>query len=95
MVRGLPYTNGSHQMYYRTVYVGVDAHKDSFSLCCNTNEKEQPEYIQKVLAYYNKVINYTEAVRFHYREVALFTCGYEAGCHGFNYNAIAMRQGKS
>ena len=31
-------------MNYSTVYVGMDVHKESFSLCCYTNEKEQAEY---------------------------------------------------
>ena len=35
-------------MNYTTVYVGMDVHKETFSLCCYTNEKEQAEYCQKV-----------------------------------------------
>ena len=31
-------------MNYSTVYVGMDVHKESSSLCCYTNEKEQAEY---------------------------------------------------
>ena len=34
-------------MNYSTVYVGMDVHKESFSLCCYANEKEQAEYPQK------------------------------------------------
>ena len=59
-------------MKYSTVYVGMDVHKESFSLCCYTNEKEQAEYPQKVDGHYSKVINYIEAMRFHYRDDALF-----------------------
>ena len=70
-------------MKYSTVYVGMDVHKESFSLCCYTNEKEQAEYPQKVDGHYSKVINYIEAMRFHYGDDALFICGYEAGCLGF------------
>ena len=70
-------------MYYSTVYVGMDVHKDSFSLCCYTNEKEKAEYPQKVDGHYSKVINYIEAMRFHYGNDASFICGYEAGCLGF------------
>ena len=70
-------------MKYSTVYVGIDVHKESFSLCCYTNEKEQAEYPQKVDGHYSKVINYIEAMRFHYGDDALFICGYEAGCLGF------------
>ena len=67
---------------YSTVYIGIDAHKESFSLCSYTNEKEQAEYPQRVDAHYSKVINYIEAMRFHYGD-ALFVCGYEAGCLGY------------
>lgn len=70
-------------MNYNTVFVGMDAHKESFSLCCYTNEKETAEYQQKVQGHYSKVLNYLEAMRFHYGEDALFICGYEAGCLGF------------
>lgn len=70
-------------MNYNTVYVGMDVHKESFSLCCYTNEKEQPEYCQKVEGHYSKILNYLEAMRFHYGDDAVFICGYEAGCLGF------------
>lgn len=70
-------------MKYSTVYVGMDVHKETFSLCCFTNEKEKAEYPQKVDGHYSKVINYIEAMRFHYGDDALFICGYEAGCLGF------------
>lgn len=70
-------------MNYSTVYVGMDVHKETFSLCCYTNEKEQAEYSQKVDGHYSKVLNYLEAMRFHYGDDAVFICGYEAGCLGF------------
>ncbi len=70
-------------MNYTTVYVGMDTHKDSFSLCCYTNEKEKAEYFQKVDGHYSKVLNYLDAMRFHYGDDAVFVCGYEAGCLGF------------
>lgn len=70
-------------MNYNTVYVGMDVHKESFSLCCYTNEKEQSEYCQKMEGHYSKVLNYLEAMRFHYGDDAVFICGYEAGCLGF------------
>lgn len=70
-------------MNYSTVYVGMDVHKETFSLCCYTNEKEMPEYSQKVAAHYSKVLNYLEAMRFHYGNDVIYICGYEAGCLGF------------
>ena len=71
-------------MNYSTVYIGMDVHKDTFSLCCYTNEKETAEYPQKVEAHYSKIINYLEAMRFHYGNDVLFICGYEAGCLGYS-----------
>ena len=71
-------------MYYSTIYVGMDVHKENFSICCYTNEKEEAEYPQKIDAHYSKVLNYIEAMRFHYGDNALFICGYEAGCLGFS-----------
>ena len=50
----------------------MDVHKETFSLCCYTNEKEQAEYPQKVAAHYSKVLNYLEAMRFHYGDDVLF-----------------------
>ena len=47
------------------------------------DEKEEAEYPQKVQGHYSKVLNYIEAMRFHYGDDALFICGYEAGCLGF------------
>ena len=70
-------------MHYSTVYVGMDVHKETFSLSCYTNEKETAEYPKKVEAHYSKVINYLEAMRFHYGDDVLFVCGYEAGCLGY------------
>ena len=39
--------------------------------------------LKKVTAHYSKVVNYLEAMRFHYGDDVLFICGYEAGCLGF------------
>lgn len=43
-------------MKYTTVYVGMDVHKESFTLVCYTNEKEEAEYVQRTEAHYSKVI---------------------------------------
>ena len=70
-------------MNYNIVYVGMDVHKETFTLCCYTNEKEEAEYSQKIEGNYKKVLNYLEAMRFHYGDDAVFICGYEAGCLGY------------
>ena len=40
-------------MHYTTVYAGMDVHKETFSLCCYTNEKDQAEYPQKIDGHYS------------------------------------------
>ena len=70
-------------MDYSTVYVGMYVHKDTFTVCCYTNEKEQSEYCQTIEAHYSKVMNYIETMKFHYGNDVLFICGYEAGCLGY------------
>ena len=42
-------------MKYNMVYVGMDVHKDSFSVCCYTNEKEKAEYNQKLGLNYSNI----------------------------------------
>ena len=44
-------------MNYTTVYVGMDVHKDSFTLASYTNEKEEAEYVHRIEAHYSKVLN--------------------------------------
>ena len=66
-----------------TVYVGMDVHKESFSLCCFTVDKEKPEFPHKTQADYKHVLKYLEFVRTHYGDDTRFICGYEAGCLGF------------
>ena len=70
-------------MDYTTVFVGMDVHKETFSLCCYTNEKETIEHERKVTGHYSKVLHYINAMRTYYGDDAVFVCGYEAGCLGF------------
>ena len=62
-------------MNYSTIYVGMDVHKESFSLCCYTNEKEEAEYPQKVAGHYSKVINFTETMLPSYAVMRLVASG--------------------
>ena len=70
-------------MDYSTVYVGMDVHKETFSVCCYTNEKDKAEYPRTMDAHFSKILNYIEDMRLHYGNEALFICGYEAGCLGY------------
>lgn len=70
-------------MDHTTVYVGMDVHKESFSLCCYTIEDDSAKYTQKVQADYKMILKYIAGMRSIYGETADFICGYEAGCLGF------------
>ena len=71
-------------MNYITVYVGMDVHKDTFTLSCYTNEQGQAEHTTTVSAHYAKVLNYIDSMRKYYGNDAEFMCGYEAGCLGYS-----------
>ena len=71
-------------MNYNTVYVGMDVHKDSFSLCAYTIEAEKGSYSQKTPSDYKEVLKYLEFLRTVYGTDAHFVCGYEAGCLGYS-----------
>ncbi|MDC7291917.1 IS110 family transposase [Blautia schinkii] len=70
-------------MDYNTVYVGMDVHKESFTLCSFTIEEDKASHTQRVRSDYRQVLKYLEFLRTIYGEDAHFICGYEAGCLGF------------
>ena len=59
-------------MNYNTVYVGMDVHKESFSLCAYTIEAEKASHYQRTEADYKKVLNYLEFLRTIYGDDANF-----------------------
>jgi transposase len=71
-------------MNYNTVYVGMDVHKESFTLCAYTIDQENASHFQRTQADYKKVLKYLEFLRSIYGENTRFVCGYEAGCLGYS-----------
>ena len=69
--------------HYNTVYVGMDVHKENFSLCCYTRDSEKAVHTQNITADYRLVLKYLDAMRRVYGEDTEFICGYEAGCLGY------------
>ena len=59
-------------MNYTTVYVGMDVHKESFTLCSMTIEDEKASRYQKTEADYKKVLKYLEFLRTIYGDNANF-----------------------
>ncbi len=66
------------------VYVGMDVHKEQYTVCCYTYEKDKVEYKQTLPADYRLVLKYLEQVRIKYEGDVSFVCGYEAGCLGYS-----------
>ena len=66
-----------------TVYVGMDVHKNSFSLCCYTVREDACSHYVKIDPDYRLVLEYIESMRGIYGDDSKFICGYEAGCLGY------------
>lgn len=70
-------------MDYNTIFVGMDVHKEKFSLCCYSIEKDEFSHPHTTAANYKHVLAYIASLRGVFGENASFLCGYEAGCLGF------------
>lgn len=66
------------------VYVGMDVHKESYTVCCYSFEKDEVLYKQKMSADYKLVLKYVEQLRNRFTDDTGFICGYEAGCLGYS-----------
>ena len=66
------------------VYVGMDVHKEQYTLCCYSYETDKVEYKQTIPSDYKLVLKYMEQVRSRYDGEVTFVCGYEAGCLGYS-----------
>ncbi|HHU94249.1 MAG TPA: IS110 family transposase [Alcaligenaceae bacterium] len=74
------------------IYVGMDVHKESFSVCCYTFDSDKIQYQQKLDADYRQVLKYLEQVRKRFPNSAEIVCGYEAGCLGYSlYHQLTDR----
>ena len=66
------------------VYVGMDVHKESFTLCCYSYNRDKIEFKQTIPSDYKLILKYMEQIRKQYSEEITFVCGYEAGCLGYS-----------
>lgn len=65
------------------VYVGMDVHKENYTLSCYTFEEDKVQYQQKIASDYKQILKYLEQVKKRYGDNVEFVCGYEAGCLGY------------
>jgi len=66
------------------VYIGMDVHKESFTVCCYTIDADKIQYQQKLAPDYKLVLKYIERIREFYPANTEFICGYEAGSLGYS-----------
>lgn len=82
-------------MNYNTIFVGMDVHKEKFSLCCYSIEKDEFSHPHTTAADYKHVLAYIASLRGVFGENASFLCGYEAGCLGFTlYHQLTEHNAK-
>ena len=87
-VWALPHTKWRHYMKIITqnekiLYIGIDVHKDSYSLCSFDFHKNELSDEMTIKATTKAVVKYLEAIKKKHREEILFACGYEAGPTGY------------
>lgn len=73
------------------IYVGMDVHKDSYSLCCYDPRSDRYLYEHKMKSTTANVIKYLENVKKQLGDV-MFVCGYEAGPTGFGLCRELLRK---
>ncbi len=66
------------------VYVGMDVHKESYTLCSYSMGTDELRYRQKLEPSIKMVLKYLNMVREKYPEAKEIVCGYEAGCLGYS-----------
>lgn len=66
------------------VYVGMDVHKESYTVCCYSFDTDKVQYQQKMPSNYKMILKYLEQTRIKFGEDIEFVCGYEAGCLGYS-----------
>ena len=55
-------------------YVGMDVHKESFTLCSYSFEEDQLKYKQTIAPDYKLVLKYLEGIRKRYPDEIEFVC---------------------
>ena len=64
-------------MYYNTLFVGMDVHKENFTLCCYDMMQDKIFYTQKLEPDYIQILKYLTFVQKALRKEVDFVCGYE------------------
>jgi len=72
------------------LYIGMDVHKENYTLCSYSFEEDELKYKQTVAPDYKMILKYLEQLRNRKADEIEFVCGYEAGCLGYTlYHQLA------
>ena len=74
------------------IYVGIDVHKETYSICCYDARTDRYLYEHKMKARTANVLKYLKSVKEQLGEDILFVCGYEAGPIGFGLCRELLRE---
>ena len=74
------------------LYVGMDVHKDTNSVCAYDAKNDRNIYEHKMKANSKNVVKYLNSVKEKMGDVT-FVCGYEAGLTGFGFTGIYRKRG--
>ena len=66
-------------------YVGMDVHKESYSLCTYLKDEDKVLFKEKISANLYDLLRYIETVKTSIKKKeVIIKCGYEAGCLGYS-----------
>lgn len=66
------------------LYIGMDVHKESYTICTYDFESDSVKYQQKMKSDYKNILKYVDKIRMTYGKEYDVICGYEAGCLGYS-----------
>lgn len=74
------------------VYIGMDVHTTSYSLCTFSTDIGAIEHETRISPDIRELIKYVEKIRSLYPDASKVVCGYEAGCLGYSlYNKLTEK----
>lgn len=66
------------------IYIGMDVHKENYTVCSYDIESDSVKYQQKMKSDYRNILKYVDRIRMIYGKGYDVICGYEAGCLGYS-----------
>jgi len=66
------------------LYIGMDVHKENYTLCCYSFESDALFYKQTIAPDYKMILKYLDHLRNNFADEVEFVCGYEAGSLGYS-----------